>query len=110
MGDPHTKGGLGGNGWVWQDVVVSAAPEEAMLSTGEVIGVNLFGSIANCTGGGGPLWGRRGIGEITVVGTELASEPEGRDGHSVSTTGERRSDGLVISTKGDGVLSWEIDQ
>jgi len=64
-----------------------------------VIGVDLFGCVVNGTGGGGPAWESGGMGDITGVGAELAGEPEGRDGHSGSTMGERRADGSVISKR-----------
>jgi len=70
-----------------------------------VIGVNIFRHIANGTGDGGPAWGSGGMGDIMGVGAKLAGEPEGRDGHSMSTMGDRRASGSVISTKGDGALS-----
>ena len=62
MGDPDAECGFGGNGWVAQDVAVRAPPEEAALSMGEVVGIDLFGTIANCTGGGGPACGSGGMG------------------------------------------------
>jgi len=104
LGDPDTDGGVEGNGGIGKDVGVLAASEEAARSMAVVIGVNLFGCVANGTGGGGPAWGGGGTGDITGIGAELAGEPEGRNGHSVSTTGERRADGSVISIKGNGAL------
>ena len=102
MGDPDADGGVGGNGGIGEDGGVPAASEEVARSTAVVIGVNLFGCIANGTGGGGPACGSGGMGDITGVGAELAGEPEGRDGRSGSTMGERRADGSVISKRAMG--------
>jgi len=110
LGDPDTDGGVGGNGGIGEDVGVPVASEEAACSMAVVIGVDLFGCVVNGTGGGGPAWESGGMGDITGVGAELAGEPEGRDGHSGSTMGERRADGSVISKKGDGVLSRDLLQ
>ena len=99
---------MGENVGIGKDIGVPAAPEEAACSMGVVIEVNLFGCIVNGTAGGGPVWGSGGMGDITGVGAELAGEPEGRDGHSTSMTGEGRAGSSVISTKGDGALSWDL--
>jgi len=53
LGDPDADGGVGGNGGIGEDVGVPAASEEAARSTAVVIGVDLFGCVANSTGGGG---------------------------------------------------------
>ena len=99
---------MGGNGGIGEDVGVPAASEEAARSTAVVIRVDLFGCVANSTGGGGPACGSGGMGDITGIRAELAGEPEGRDGRSGSTMGERRANGSVISKKGDGALSRDL--
>jgi len=102
LGDPDAGGGVGGNGGIGKDVGVPAASEEAAHSMAVVIGVDLFGCVANGTGGGGPACGSGGMGDITGIRAELAGEPEGRDGCSGSMTGKRRADGSVISKRAIG--------